>query len=440
MIKKRIISGISGNVVVQAINMIVQVFGIPLMIKYWGMAYYGEWLILFSIPSYIAISDMGLGTSTTAELSMLIEGGKRKEAGEVLRNVFWFIVAVGGIPFYLLLASVFIFPWYDWLGLNAISSSEFNLTFIFLILYIFLALFLTLPLGYYRVEKAYHVERYISAIFKLIEFILVVVFIMLGFKVLCVAAIYLSVRLLNFIFVIFDLYRRFPHFKLFPFSFGFKRMKYLLKPALTVMTIYMGQNFMVQGMTTLIGLYLGSTQVVIFNSSRVLVNVTKQLVSVVNLSFFSEFSYAFGKQKIMLLRNLYQKTQLINIVLSLGALGSIFLAKGLIMQYWLGGKVEIVEPFFFLLLLGAFVNINWNVPLTLIGATNKQENIGIYFVIASLLAVVINILFLKQYGLQVVSVSILLFETIMLGVSCKYAMKILQLNFNGYFKLLTDFN
>jgi len=440
LIRKRIISSISGNISVQATNVIVQVFGIPLMIKYWGMAYYGEWLILFSIPSYIAISDLGLGTSTTAELSMLTEQGKRSEANEVLRSVFWFIVAIGGIPFYLLLTSVFIFPWHDWLGLNVVSASEFNLTFILLILYIFLALFLTLPLGYYRVEKAYHVERYISAFFKLLEFILVVVFVMMGYKVLCVATIYFSVRLANFIFVIFDLYRRFPHFKLFPFSIGYKKMKYLLKPALTIMTISMGQNFMVQGMTTLIGLYLGSTQVVVFNTSRVLVNMTKQVVGIVNLSFFSEFSYAFGKRDIPLLRNLFQKTQLINFGLSVGALGFIFLAKGLIMYYWLGGKVEIVEPFFILLLVGALININWNVPLTLIGATNKQENIGVYFICASLLAVLFNVLFLRHYGLQVVSISILIFETIMFGISCKYAAKILQLNFRGYYRLLTSYD
>jgi len=404
------------------------------------MGYYGEWLILFSIPSYIAISDMGLGTSTTAELSMLIESGKRQEAREVLRSVFWFIVAIGGIPFYLLLSSVFIFPWHEWLGLKAISATEFNLTFILLILYVFLALFLTLPLGYYRVEKAYHIERYISAFFRFLEFVLVVTFVMMGYKVLCVAAIYFTVRLANFLFVLFDLYRRFPHFSLFPFSVQYKKMKYLLKPALTIMTISMGQNFMVQGMTTLIGLYLGSTQVVIFNTSRVLVNMTKQVVGIVNLSFFSEFSYAFGNRNISLLRNLYQKAQVINFGLSFAALGFIFLAKGLIMYYWLGGKVEIVEPFFILLLLGAFININWNVPLTMIGATNKQENIGVYFIIASLLAVLFNILFLKSFGLQAVSVSILIFETIMLVISCKYAIKILQLNFTGYYKLLTTYN
>ncbi|MBK9104732.1 MAG: hypothetical protein IPL92_09195 [Saprospiraceae bacterium] len=133
--------------------------------KYWGIHYYGEWLILFTIPSYIGMSDMGLGSSTTSELSILVQAGEETEAKEILRNTFWFILLIGGIPFLLLALSVFVLPWYDWLNFTSIVEGDFKLAFILLILYIYLALFLTLPLGYYRVQKIYHRERYISSFF-----------------------------------------------------------------------------------------------------------------------------------------------------------------------------------------------------------------------------------------------------------------------------------
>lgn len=397
----------------QAINAIIQIAGIPLLLKYWGVNYYGEWLILFTIPSYIGMSDMGLGSSTTSELSILIQAGEEAEAREILRNTFWFILLIGGLPFLILALSVFTLPWYDWLNFAAIVEGDFKVTFILLILYIYLALFLTLPLGYYRVRKIYHRERYISSFFRVLEFLLIVAAVMAGSKIVIVALIYLLVRMLQFTFVLFDLTLKFREFRLLPFGFNFKKISYLLKPGLSAMTIYLGQNLMTQGLVSIIGIALGSAQVVLFSTTRTLINMVKQVVGIINLSITSEFSYSFGARDFPLLRKLFRITNRVNAIIAFGMLTLLYFFGHWIFKVWTGGKVEIIEPFFLLFLVGTLFSSVWNVRLVLLVATNKLGYSGIMFLVNAVLLIVLNAFLIGYWGLTGMAISILVFELAM---------------------------
>lgn len=410
----------------QAINAVIQVAGIPLLLKYWGIHYYGEWLILFTIPSYIGMSDMGLGSSTTSELSILVQAGEETEAKEILRNTFWFILLIGGIPFLLLALSVFVLPWYDWLNFTSIVEGDFKLAFILLILYIYLALFLTLPLGYYRVQKIYHRERYISSFFRVLEFLLIVAAVMADGMIVVVALIYLLVRLVQFIFVLFDLTLKFKDFRLLPFGFNFKKISYLLKPGLSAMTIYMGQNLLIQGLVSIIGIALGSVQVVLFSTTRTLVNMVKQVVGIINLSITSEFSYAYGDRNMPLLRKLFRITNRGNTLMAFLMLALLYFLGHWIFRIWTGGKVDILEPFFLLFLISTLFSAVWNVHLVLLVATNRLGYSGILFLINAFLLIVLNAIWIKSWGLTGVAVSILLFELAMWLIMMRTTRGVLQ--------------
>lgn len=48
-----------------------------------GENYYGEWLLLFTIPGYFSVADFGLGSSSSAEMSMMEESGKQTKSENV---------------------------------------------------------------------------------------------------------------------------------------------------------------------------------------------------------------------------------------------------------------------------------------------------------------------------------------------------------------------
>lgn len=412
----------------QAVNALIQVAGIPILLRFWGVEYYGEWLLLFTIPSYVGMSDMGLGTATTSELSMLVQGGKAAQASVILRNTFWFILLVGGIPFLLLGLSMFVLPWYEWLHFSKITDNEFGPAFFFLLLYVYLALFLTLPLGYYRVQQVYHRERVISSIFRIIEFASVVVAVIMGCKIVIVAVVYFAVRLIMLIYVLLELSRRYEGFRLLPFSLEYSKIRHLLRPGLSAMTIYMGQNFMLQGLVSIIGIGLGSAQVVVFSTARTLVNVVKQVVGIVNLSVTSEFSYAYGAGTFNLLRRLFKLASWSSLILATVLLLILYFSGSWIMSIWTDNKITLSQPFFGLILISTLVNAVWNIYLVLLVSTNKLGRTGVLFLCSALCLLVINAIGIKHFGLSGLAATIIGFEFSMMIIMWSACHKVLHVN------------
>lgn len=430
-ITRRVIYGVSSNVIAQMVNVLIQFAGVPLLLKYWGPAYYGEWLIMFTIPSFIENADFGLGGSATTEMSMLKEAGDLGRVKEILRSVFWFILLVGGIPFLLLYLSSWFVSWHDFLHLEHITAKDFNLAFPCLIAYVYLTLFLTIPVGYYRVEKVYHRERYIAVAFKLMEFGGLCLVVFTGHGVVEAALTYLVIKVCFFIVVFLDLSFKFQEFRIGFFSLHFSKIRHLFKPSLALMIIFIGQNMLIQGITTTIGIVLGPIQVVIFNTTRTLMNMAKQVVNIVNLSFISEFSYAHGQGNKALLGRLYQKVQWTNMGISFVAIAAILILGHRILEFWTNGKIDIVQPFFFLFGVSVFFNGFWSGGLILLVATNNQFKTGIYFLSISAAILLVIILFLKSGGLTLIASMLVVFEILMILVisnSCKQTLEIATWN------------
>ncbi|MBK9104733.1 MAG: hypothetical protein IPL92_09200 [Saprospiraceae bacterium] len=258
------------------------------------------------------------------------------------------------------------------------------------------------------------------------EFLLIVAAVMADGMIVVVALIYLLVRLVQFIFVLFDLTLKFKDFRLLPFGFNFKKISYLLKPGLSAMTIYMGQNLLIQGLVSIIGIALGSVQVVLFSTTRTLVNMVKQVVGIINLSITSEFSYAYGDRNMPLLRKLFRITNRGNTLMAFLMLALLYFLGHWIFRIWTGGKVDILEPFFLLFLISTLFSAVWNVHLVLLVATNRLGYSGILFLINAFLLIVLNAIWIKSWGLTGVAVSILLFELAMWLIMMRTTRGVLQ--------------
>jgi hypothetical protein len=63
-----------------------QLFLIPFFIKYWGAAYYGEWLTLTIIPSFLALSEFGFGSATANTFLIKYASGDKQGAADVSKT------------------------------------------------------------------------------------------------------------------------------------------------------------------------------------------------------------------------------------------------------------------------------------------------------------------------------------------------------------------
>lgn len=80
-----------------------QILLVPLMLSTWGTSYYGAWLIVSSIPSFLAMSNPGLGTSAASRIANRpgdgnLEGNRTTlvTASVMIAGVFCLVVAALG--------------------------------------------------------------------------------------------------------------------------------------------------------------------------------------------------------------------------------------------------------------------------------------------------------------------------------------------------------
>ncbi len=424
----------SSNLIFQGISASIQIFGVPLCLGFWGESYYGEWLLLFTIPGYLSISDFGLGTSSAAEMSMMDQDHRRNEIPVLLKSVFWLIVIWGIIPFGLLLLSNYVWPWYEWLKLKSIRLDEFRATFPLLILYIYLSLFLTVPLNYYRVIKKYHVERYISAVYKLLEFFILFVLVISGYGIFAVTLGYFLLRFGYFGYIVFDLHRRSDQFRLWPITIQYKEVRKVVKPGISGLFYMLGGNLLNQGLSTVIGLNMGPQKLVMYNTIRMLVNVSKQMIGIINLSIYAEFSYAFGAKKDILLQKLFRTSMLVNVLISTVICTGLLVFGEVVIGWWTNNVVQVDKMFFMLYLVYAFLGSISTLIITLLSATNQYKHTGAVYLALITCVVGANAIFADTLSITFTAISLILFEIIMVAVSLNVISSILNSSWMNLFR------
>jgi O-antigen/teichoic acid export membrane protein len=72
-----------------------QVLIIPLMLRAWGTDYYGAWLILSSIPTFMAMSNLGVGTSARTRGTLEVAAGHISDARSTITLGTMIVAAVG---------------------------------------------------------------------------------------------------------------------------------------------------------------------------------------------------------------------------------------------------------------------------------------------------------------------------------------------------------
>jgi len=424
--KSRIISGISANVFGQLVTVAVQLAGVPLLLNYWGVQYYGEWLLLFSLPAYLGLSDLGLGTVATTEMSMCLARQDYEQAKRIFRGSFFCVIAVGFATCSLFSVLAWALPWHDWLNLQEITAAELSTAMTLLTWYVFFAIFLTLLLGAYRTIGRYAHGQVISNLFRLLEFAALLAAVIFGGGVVAAAAAFLSVRVLYAGFVWLDIRHRAEWLRLEKFSFEWPTVRPLLPASLSMMTVYLGQNFMTQGLVTILGIMLGATSVVMFSTVRTLCNFAKQVIGVINLSVFSEYSISLGKQDFKALRRLHTRAVQAVVGLTLVSVIGLKLLGPFVLDFWTKGRVVAEEPFFSLYLGYIFVNSLWLGSWNMLLGCNRHRDITRTYLLTSFAVPFLVYFGVRIFGLSAVPLVLMLSDSVFSLVVLRKSLELLQ--------------
>lgn len=423
-LKKRIISGVTSGVIVTASNILIQLLGIPLLLKFWGTELYGEWLVLFTLPSYIAMSDIGLGTVICTEVNVLLSQNKKEQAKVLFNSAFNFIVKVGLFPLIFFILIAFLPGLKSGLNIVKIDENEFTYSFIFLCIYSYLAIIITLPRGLYRSIGLFARGQYIATSFTLFEFFMFLAAVTLKLNIIWVALTYLIARLLCTLFIIFDIRKKTEIVQFALHKTDYTNIKKLIHPSLSMMSVYLGQSFSSQGIIVIISMTLGSVSVVVFSTIRTLCNMAKQPLMIISLAFWGEFTTAFAQKNKLLIAKLFKMANLATIGASILATIFLFFFGAWILNVWTQGKVQPEEPFYSIFLLSIVTNVFWYTRWNFLLSINKHTTAVYFYLFSTILILLLIWFFIPMFGLVVVAFGLISMDLFMIPVLHRLTHKI----------------
>src|SRR3989454_5030380 len=123
-IVRRLLKGFGANLYGQAVVVAIQLAGVPILLQYWHAQLYGEWLILFAIPSYLSMTDLGFSQSAANDMTARVARGDRAGALTVFQSLGALVSGVAVAGLLLVAAAAALLPLGSWTHLGDLSTRD----------------------------------------------------------------------------------------------------------------------------------------------------------------------------------------------------------------------------------------------------------------------------------------------------------------------------
>ncbi|HEV7620708.1 MAG TPA: hypothetical protein VGO09_03190 [Flavisolibacter sp.] len=303
---KRIVAVFGANAFGQVVNVCLRLISVSIFLHYWGKTLYGEWLILLTIPSYLALSGTGISTVAANEMAIHNSKGKEKESLGIFQSVWVFVMIISLLFFLIIVIVALAFPVHQWFQIKQTSPSQISLSLILLALYTVFLLQGELLVGVYRASGIFAKGIFANNIVSFLENIGVLVAATISHGIMMAIMVYVLIRITGTIFMARIILK-----KALWFHFGFKHaristVRSSLMPTVSFVCINVSNAFLVQGIITVIGLTLGASAVVGYAVIRTVTNLVKQLNGMIYYSICPEFSTALAVDNKKLAKKLHR--------------------------------------------------------------------------------------------------------------------------------------
>lgn len=430
----RIKKGIGSTITEQIANILMQLLIVPLCISIWGSNIYSEWLLLYTIPSMLAISDFGFSKAAINEMTVYYSKEDVKNFNLTYVNIAFLNIILCLAIFILILFTIIFVPNSTFENIfHYIPSSDVRLIIIFLSIYGLFVIQNFLHFGIYAATKKFHFSVYSNVVFRLLDFITLVVCVFLNESPL-VASLCLCIQaILKTIIFRIVIKKNYPWLTT-TFISSLKNLskptiKRLSKPALGFVLVPLGNSVKLQLPISLIGVSLGTSYILPFTTTRTLVNLGAQLMHVIVRPFMPEISMHFGKNDLSFLRNLQMINFGICLIVSIVFSAILFFLYPQILVYWTHGSVTPAYDILLAFITSLVISSISLVSSYFLYSINKHMQISIAFFIFVLISFCSSILLVGYLKLLGVSLALVLFELIYSIYCLYYSSKIFKASF-----------
>ncbi len=417
MIRKNIIfRGFASNIYAQLVTLSIQVFSVPLMIKYWGVDNYALWLVITAIPSYLAIANLGVGNAAGSAITMLTGKGSQinsKECTLILDSALFVITCIVTICIFI---STILYLLQEALS-EYINFSDISFKAgIILFIYTFINFYGGVWEGILSAVNKYAEFTIIHSNKRLVEGGLILVSVYNKFNLFQVALVMLILSIVYHLLMVVYI-NKLCNMSFNPKNVDKTTLLNLVKPSLGFMAMPLGYAFFVQG-STLVAAILSPAFVVLFNTSRTLVSVGRQLSASISHTFKPQISMAIGlksdtKVKYLIIKSLYYGIGLSSIYYLF-----VFMFGDYIYELWTKDQVKFDNELFIILAISSLLASAWHQGYIFLASGNNHSKFALSFLLVSITNMCSMLLLtkLKLTPVNIISTSIAADLTLLLIV------------------------
>ena len=409
---RRLIFGFGANALGQAINIIIQIFSLPLFLTVWDASTYGTWLLLSAIPAYLVMADIGIVNVAGNKMTMAIGRGNVVEANAVFQSAQLFVTVVSiGLAIVLTCAAL------TWPAAG--FTLDMRLALAALLCSVLVSLSGGLADAVFKATGRYAFGTSLDQLARLLEWggLILGLFVFRSFAGVAFAG--LSARAIA-VAILITVAQRGDHGLVLGFRHADRgELTSMLRPAVSFMAFPLANALSFQGVTLVVGLVAGTSETTVFMAYRTLARVAVQLTSMFSLALWPEFSRSVGQVGMAGVHPLFRRSALLGAGIAALSSPLLYVLSPWLLTIWTHGRIEFRPDLMALLLVYAAIGGFWHVPRVLLMSTNRHVGLSGWSLATGLVCVGLAWLLGRQWQSEGVAAAMLLSELFIAAV-CIY--------------------
>lgn len=349
--------------------------GVPIYLAHWGTESYSDWLVLMTIPSYLALSDFGFTTISTNEMAMAMGRGDERRARQVYESNLSLLWLIGMLMISLAFLAITVGDVQQWIQVRVLSERDLTWSLLALVIYGILNLMGGMSIAVYRCHEDYALGVFMGTLARLLEALMIFGTVMLGWGILEVSLLMLIWKVINSALIYALMVYRYPRFKMSFSLISPSLWKELCWPSLSFMLFPICNVMSLQGMIVLLNQLGSAQQVVMFSTVRTLTRLGVQLVAALTSALRPEMSLAYGAKDSDKMRHLHGLGFIFALSVSVGFCVAVLMCGPLFLTWWTQGAVEVSRLFLFIMLSVMVIHVLAKSSLAVLISTNQHQKL-----------------------------------------------------------------
>lgn len=373
---------------------------VPLFLKAWGVAAYGEWVLIYSVCMAFNLLNCGVGTAATNSYSIHLAKGNLFKAFQIYKSGLAVITIVVIIVMGLMLISDGIICGLI-RDLNPAAQARDLCTASFLLCgSVLLIFYVQLNEGWFRGEGKVHTMINIRTAGLFGKVLLVFCFVSLDYGVVSVAACEFFVAFLVLAYQYTWCRRKIFNRKPVHVKICSKAMISLSVKGCGYMMFPLREALISQGGLLITRLFVGPEAVAILGTLRILSNSIVQLYAIINMSILPELQRYLAAGHHNIAKILYSASWGCTILLGVGSTISLMLLGPWLYGIWTSGGLQPSLASWVLIVFSLGLTSVWTTPSIMFIAVNKPKYLACVGLFAALLGVGVSFYLAQLYGVN----------------------------------------